>query len=39
MFQFFAGDLYEVFPLVQTRYYANSVVQGTCNATDSRLKI
>lgn len=39
MFQFYAGDLYEVIPLVQTRFYASNVVKGTCNATDSRLKI
>ena len=30
--QFFAGDLYEVFPLTQSNFYANELVSGNCSA-------
>jgi hypothetical protein len=39
MFQFFAGDLYEIFPLIQTKYYASEPVAGVCRAGFSGLKI
>ena len=38
MFQFFAGDLYEVFPKLH-KYYANEVVSGNCKATYTGLKV
>lgn len=39
MFQFFAGDLYEVLPLVQSRFYASEIVTGNCKATYQGLKV
>lgn len=39
MFQFYAGDLYEIFPLLQTKYYASEPVEGNCKATYSGLKV
>jgi hypothetical protein len=38
MFQFYAGDLYEIFPMVQSRFYASEPVEGTCKATYAGLK-
>ena len=38
MFQFYAGDLYEVFPLMATKYYANQEITGNCKATYTGLK-
>ena len=38
MFQFYAGDLYEVFPLMATKYYANQEITGNCKATYAGLK-
>ncbi len=39
MFQFFAGDLYEVFPQTQTSFYANQIVAGKCQASLSGLGV
>jgi hypothetical protein len=39
MFQFFAGDLYEVFPLLQKKYSASTPITGICKATTRGLKI
>lgn len=39
MFQFFAGDLYEVFSEVQNKYYASEVVKGKCTAGTSGLSV
>jgi len=39
MFQFFAGDLYDLFPLVQSRYYATQIVDGLCSATFKNLRV
>ena len=39
MFQFFAGDLYEVFPLLQSKYYASEKVNGNCRANYNNLKV
>jgi hypothetical protein len=39
MFQFFAGDLYEVFSEVQNRFYASEVVKGQCKGRTSGLNI
>jgi hypothetical protein len=39
MFQFFAGDLYEIFPLLQTKYYASEKIDGICRATYNGLAI
>lgn len=39
MFQFFAGDLYEIFPLLQTKYYASEEINGNCKATPTGLKV
>lgn len=39
MFQFFAGDLYEVLPLVQSKFYATEPVTGVCKATTGGLRV
>jgi hypothetical protein len=39
MFQFFAGDLYEVLDKVQDRYFASEPVTGNCKATYTGLKL
>jgi len=39
MFQFYAGDLYEIFPKVQTTFYANEVVTGNCKATNAGVEL
>ena len=39
MFQFYAGDLYEVFSTVQDKYYANAVVNGDCSPSYNRLSV
>jgi hypothetical protein len=39
MFQFFAGDLYEIFPRLQTIYYASEEINGNCKATYTGLKV
>ena len=39
MFQFFVGDLYEIFPLLQTKFFASEKIGGNCKATYSGLKI
>lgn len=39
MFQFFAGDLYSIIPVIATKYYADEVVAGECNATTTNLKL
>jgi len=39
MFQFFAGDLYEVLANVQDRFYASAPVTGSCQANDTGLKV
>ena len=39
MFQFFAGDLYEVLQNVQTRFFASEPVNGNCKATFAGLKV
>jgi hypothetical protein len=39
MFQFSAGDLYEVLGKVQDLYYAFETVDGNCKASYSTLKV
>jgi hypothetical protein len=39
MFQFYAGDLYEIFATVQDKYYANAVVGGDCVPNYNRLSV
>ena len=39
MFQFYAGDLYEILPKVATIYYASEPVNGNCRATYGNLKV
>lgn len=39
MFQFFVGDLYEIFPKLQTQYFASEKVNGNCKATYSGLGV
>lgn len=39
MFQFFAGDLYELFPQVANTFIASTEVVGTCQAADTDIKI
>lgn len=39
MFQFYAGDLYEVLGSVQDTYFANAKVTGNCKATYAGLKV
>lgn len=38
-FQFFAGDLYEIFPLMATKYYASQEILGNCKASYTGLKV
>lgn len=39
MFQFFVGDLYEIFPKLRTQYFASEKVGGNCKATYSGLGV
>ena len=39
MFQFYAGDLYEVLDKVQSRFFADKEVTGNCRATFTGLKV
>ncbi len=39
MFQFFAGDLYEVLAKIQDKYYASQPVTGNCKPTYTGLKV
>lgn len=39
MFQFFAGDLYEVIPRVAYNFLASDVITGKCTAEPTTLKI
>lgn len=39
MFQFYAGDLYEVLSKIQDKFYASEPVTGNCAATDIGLKV
>jgi len=39
MFQFYAGDLYEIFPLLASKFYANTEVNGNCKPTYTGLKV
>jgi hypothetical protein len=39
MFQFFAGDLYELFPQVAEQFIASTEVVGNCKANASEIKI
>jgi hypothetical protein len=39
MFQFYAGDLYEVLDKLQTRYFASEPVTGNCKATFTGLGV
>lgn len=39
MFQFYAGDLYEIFPDVATKYYASDIVTGNCKAGELGLTV
>lgn len=39
MFQFFAGDLYEVFSEVHNRFFASEVVKGQCKGKTSGLNV
>lgn len=38
MFQFYVGDLFEVFPKL-LKYYANTPVEGNCRASYIGLKV
>lgn len=37
MFQFYAGDLYDVIPNVASQFYANQEVKGICRALTTGL--
>lgn len=39
MFQFYAGDLYEVLGKIQDKYYASQPASGNCKATYTGLKV
>ena len=39
MFQFKAGDLYEVLPLVAKKYFAEQDVNGNCRALSEKLAV
>lgn len=39
MFQFYAGDLYEVFSNVQDRFFASEEATGDCKASNTGLKV
>lgn len=39
MFQFYAGDLYEVFSNIQSKYYASNPVIGKCNGNPMNLNV
>ena len=39
VFQFFAGDLYEVIPSLASKFEASKPVKGTCNASTLNLKL
>lgn len=39
MFQFRAGDLYEMFPGIANKFYASQQVIGNCRATTQNLKV
>ena len=39
MFQFKAGDLYEVLPLVAKKYFAEQDVNGNCRALSDKLAV
>jgi len=39
MFQFYVGDLYEIFPALQGKYYASEQVTGTCKPTSEKLRV
>jgi hypothetical protein len=39
MFQFYVGDLYEIFPVLQGKYYASEAVTGSCKPTYDRLRV
>ena len=39
MFRFFAGDIYPIFPLLQSRFLANDPVDGKCSAIQDWLKV
>lgn len=39
MFQFYAGDLYELFPKVAELYIANTEVSGNCKANWTDIKL
>jgi hypothetical protein len=39
MFQFYVGDLYEIIPALQTKFYASAVINGNCKATYTGFKV
>ena len=39
MFQFYAGDLYEVYPRLKELYFAADPVEGNCEATHNGLQV
>lgn len=39
MFQFAAGDLYEIFPQIASKYYASQEILGSCKASYLGLKV
>lgn len=39
MFQFYVGDLYEIFPALQNKFFAYEPVTGNCRPTYDRLGV
>ncbi len=39
MFQFYAGDLYEIFPKVAQTFVASTEVLGSCKANTTEIKV
>lgn len=39
MFQFKAGDLYEIFPLLGSKYFADQEANGNCRPLSDRLAV
>lgn len=38
VFQFFAGDLYEIIPALATKFYASDAIEGSCTAIPNDVK-
>ena len=39
MFQFYAGDLYDIISGIQNKFYASEVVKGQCKGSASALEV